>query len=125
MHTQNVNTAAQEPSERWGEGQATTSIEKCLILSTAHMTQEDSDRIYWLSRRSEKGDGAWMWIHDTGYGHLICLDMDGDRLRWLRNQGLSESLCYLLETVSRLSGTRMFHFDRDADIQPGFVTYDW
>jgi len=38
MHTQNVNTAAQEPSERWGAGQAATSIEKCLILSTAHMT---------------------------------------------------------------------------------------
>lgn len=89
------------------------------------MTEDDSGLFYWLARRSEEGDGAWMWIHDTGYGHLICLDTDGDRLRWLRDQGISESLCYLLETVSRLAGTRMFHFDRDADIQAGFVTYDW
>ena len=125
MNTQNVNTAAQEPSERWGEGQTATHIEKCLILSTAHMVQEDSELFYWLARRSEKADGAWTWIHDTGYGHLVRLDTDGNRLRWLREKGASESLCYLLETVSRLSGTRMFHFDRDADIQPGFVTHDW
>jgi hypothetical protein len=125
MNTQNVNTAALEPSERWGEEQAKTCIEKCLVLSTAHMTAKDNDLFYWLSRRTEKGDGAWMWIHDTGYGFLISLDADGDRLRWLHHWGISESLCYLLETVSGLSGTRMFHFDRDANIQPGFVTYDW
>jgi len=36
MNTQNVNTAAQEPSERWVEGQVASCIEKCLVLSTAH-----------------------------------------------------------------------------------------
>ena len=124
MNTQNVNTTAQEPLERWEEGQVASCIEKCLVLITAHLTQEESIQLYWLTRRCKRGDGAWMWIHDTGYGHLVCLDPDGDRLWWLREKGISESLCYLLETVSRLSGTRMFHFDRDTDIQPGFATHD-
>lgn len=68
MNTQNVNTAALEPSERWGEEQAKTCTEKCLVLSTAHMTAKDNDLFYWLSRRTEKGDGAWV---DSRYGLWI------------------------------------------------------
>ena len=70
MHTQNLNTAAQNPSERWCEGQAKAlhSVEKCLVLSTAHMTHADSTLLNVLSSPHQSVQGAFTWIHDTGCG---------------------------------------------------------
>lgn len=127
MHTQNPNTAAQNPSERWSEGQANAShsIEKCLVLNTAHMTHADSTFLSVLSSPHQSVQGAFTWIHDTGYGWLIRLNADGDRLAWLASHGASGDLCHLMGTVSQEAGIYLFHFDPDAPVQAGFVVHDW
>lgn len=127
MHTQNPNTAAQNPSERWCEGQANAShsIEKCLVLSTAHMTHADSTLLSVLSSPHQSVQGAFTWIHDTGCGWLIRLNVDGERLTWLASRGASGDLCHLMGTVSLEAGIYLFHFDPDAPGQPGFVMHDW
>lgn len=127
MHTQNVKTAAQNPSERWEEGQAQAAhcIEKCLVLSTAHLTCADSTLLAMLSAPHQSVQGAFTWIHDTGCGWLIRLNTDGERLDWLASRGASGDLCHLLGTVIRKTGICLFHFDQDAHAQPGFVTHDW
>ena len=127
MNTQNVNTAAQNPSERWEEGQAQAphSIEKCLVLSTAHLTFADSTLLGMLSTRHQSVQGAFTWIHDTGCGWLIRLNADGERLSWLASRGVSGDLCHLLGTVTRSAGIFLFHFDPDAPTQADFVTHDW
>lgn len=68
MHTQNVNTAAQNPSERWDEGQAraSRSIEKCLVISNAHLTYADSTLLTLLSAPHQSVQGVFTWVHDTG-----------------------------------------------------------
>lgn len=43
-----------------GKGLAVNNIEKCLVLSYAHLTQEDNDRFYWFSRHLGKWDGVWV-----------------------------------------------------------------
>lgn len=61
MRTQNANTAAQNPSERWDEGQARAShsIEKCLVLSNAHLTYADSTLFTMLSAPPQSVQGAF------------------------------------------------------------------
>ncbi|WP_217550172.1 DUF5983 family protein [Pantoea sp. GbtcB22] len=127
MNTQNVNTAAQNPSERWEEGkaQASQSIEKCLVLNNAHLTYADSALLTLLSTPHQSVQGAFTWIHDTGCGWLIRLNTDGERLVWLASRGASGDLCHLLGTVAREADICLFHFDQNAPVQQGFVTHDW
>ncbi|MGK3125889.1 DUF5983 family protein [Candidatus Pantoea formicae] len=127
MSTHNVNTAAQNPSERWCERDASAShsIEKCLVLSTAHLTYADSTLLNMLATPHQSVQGAYTWIHDTGCGWLLRLSVDGERLDWLNSRGASAALCHLLVTVTREAGIFLIHFDPDAPVQPGFEVHDW
>ena len=127
MSTHNVNTAAPNPSERWSERHASAShsIEKCLVLSTAHLTCADSALLNMLSTPHQSVQGAFTWIHDTGCGWLIRLNADGERLTWLTSRGASAGLCHLLGSVTRDAGIFLIHFDPDASAQPGFEVHDW
>lgn len=92
-----------------------------VVCSTAHMTEEDTQVLEFISRR----EIAFPWVHDTVMGYIIYTGGFRFPLLEMKRRGLSESFRRFVYHVQRRYRTHYIHFDRDADILEGETTFDW
>lgn len=98
---------------------------RCVVISNAHMTQNDSEILDSLSPRLSGEEGAYHWIHPTRFGFLIRLYASTDAVEELKREGLSDDFCHVVTFLSEKCHNSMIHFDADADILEGFSVHNW
>jgi len=92
--------------------------------STAHITDEDNQLLHALSQQSQAyGDAKW--VHYTGSGYLIRLDVWAFPVLHLKRRGLSKACRRLIAVLMRRYAISAIHLDTFGDIIPGFATFDW
>lgn len=91
-----------------------------ICCSTAHITLEDNQL---LAEANTAGNADW--IHDTGYGWLLRLNARCHPSLRLKALGFSEACRRLVIVLMKRYGIDILHLDRDGDVLPGFVTFDW
>jgi hypothetical protein len=97
-------------------------IRRIVDLSTAHITQQDSELLTKLSVDSAA-------IHDTGYGFIVWVPSHSDHLEdrvktSVEIEGLSESYCEALRLAFR-NDCQFVCFDCDADTVEELEIHDW
>lgn len=105
-------------------------LTKCITVSTAHMTQSDSELLETLCRpyRDRNDDLKWIdesWVFETEYGFILQLTQRETRLETLRDYGGSTALCCLLEAITKDTGISFVLFDRDERVINNIQTFDW
>ncbi len=92
--------------------------------STAHITDQDNERLYQLSHdMAEYGDAEW--IHFTGTGYLLRLSAWRHPVLKLRRSGLSKYCRKLIVALSAQYGITVIHLDAAGEVLPGLDTFDW
>ncbi|MCP8721319.1 DUF5983 family protein [Escherichia coli] len=91
-----------------------------ICCSTAHITLEDNQL---LAEANTAGNADW--IHDTGYGWLLRLNARCHPSLRLKALGFSGACRRLVIVLMKRYGIDILHLDRDGDVLPGFVTFDW
>lgn len=117
-----MNAAAQSASR-------VESIEegRFIVVSTAHITQEDSELLKTLAAGVEPTP---LMMSDTRYGFVVSLVPGSDRnsartlVAWFRTQGLSESFVTLWKGM-RARGYGLLQLDADATTLVGYDTFSW
>jgi len=109
--------------------------ETMLTLSTAHMTKEDDRLLRDMAEAHREDPGSTdLWVSDTGYGYLICVNMGADygeipgladdQDRNIVNADLSDGILGAVR-FARHHEARWLRFDRDGDIVNELPTWDW
>lgn len=92
--------------------------------STAHITNEDNDRLWRASHCYEEFDTG-EWIHYTGTGYLIRLSAWTHSLLKLKQLGLSKPARRLIAALQRRYGITQIHLDALGEVLPGFPLFEW
>ncbi|HDG7748666.1 TPA: hypothetical protein PCJ16_003732 [Klebsiella quasipneumoniae] len=105
-----------------------TESYKTAVISTAHVTQADSEILPKISF-DPITDRGHNWIHGTEYGWIVRAGLRaGLRAEsWkesLREEGISWSTIENIEKVLS-AGFEVVHFDRDADTIDGLKSWEW
>lgn len=105
----------------------TIKINECYntaVISTAHITQEDTELLTNASYNPETDTGR-NWIHANEYGYIIRANCENPGWKQLlREEGISWPTIENIEKVLK-AGFQCIHFDRDADIVDGLLSWDW
>lgn len=92
--------------------------------STAHITDQDNERLYQLSHdMTAYGDAEW--IHFTGTGYLLRLSAWRHPLLRLKKLRLSKSCRRLISTMTRQYAITAIHLDASGELLPDFDVFDW
>ncbi|MCC3742554.1 DUF5983 family protein [Rouxiella badensis] len=101
-----------------------------ITLSTAHMTQADSELLAHLSlsQRASLNAAQWgeeEWVIDREYGFIVQLTQREKRLETLLKAGISAALYHVLDTVTKDTGIAFVSFDCDERILTTLPVFDW
>lgn len=97
---------------------------KTAVISTAHVTQADSELLPQISF-DPITDRGLNWIHGTEYGWIVRPDINhGHWKESLRGEGLTWPTIENIEKVLN-AGFSVVHFDRDADTVDGLQVWEW
>ncbi|HHQ6539175.1 TPA: DUF5983 family protein [Serratia fonticola] len=95
-----------------------------LQCSTAHITEDDNQRLYQLSHcQDDFSDGEW--LHFSGTGYLLRLDAWTHPVLQLKRLGLSRHCRRLVITLQKRHQLTYLHIDALGEVLPGFATFDW
>ena len=101
-----------------------TESYKVAVISTAHVTQADSEILPQISF-DPITDRGYNWIHGTEYGWIIRAGLRAESWKEsLREEGISWSTIENIEKVLS-AGFEVVHFDRDADTIDGLKSWEW
>ena len=101
-----------------------TESYKVAVISTAHVTQADSEILPQISF-DPITDRGHNWIHGTEYGWIVRAGMRGnDWKEELREYGISEETISNIQTIVD-AGFDAVHFDCDAELVDGLPAWDW
>jgi len=95
-------------------------IEKVLVLSTGHVTLEDSHRL-------DLKDRANVIVHDYEHGWYIWVGSDepfSDQLLRARAEGYSAAFCNLM-TLAHSLGCSYLKLDCDGPLREDLPKFDW
>jgi len=107
-HTAQINTDS--------KGIAPTEDYKVVVLSTAHLTEEDRDAL-----AEAVADGEQMVLQrETGFYLKLYPEDTPDNFR----HGHSDSIKNIIRWAHQ-AGYRMIEFDCDAAVMQGFPVFDW
>lgn len=95
-----------------------------LQCSTAHITEDDNQRLYQLSHcQDDFSDGEW--LHFSGTGYLLRLDAWTHPILRLKRLGLSKACRHLVVTLMKRHQLTYLHIDALGDVLPDFASFDW
>ncbi|WP_419236295.1 DUF5983 family protein [Serratia fonticola] len=95
-----------------------------LQCSTAHITEDDNQRLYQLSHcQDDFSDGEW--LHFSGTGYLLRLDAWSHPVLRLKRLGLSKACRRLVIILIKRHQLSYLHIDAQGDVLPDFTTFDW
>ncbi|WP_446909615.1 DUF5983 family protein [Klebsiella pneumoniae] len=101
-----------------------TESYKVAVVSTAHVTQADSEILPQISF-DPITDRGYNWIHGTEYGWIVRAGRAGSEWKArLRAEGITWPTIENIEKVID-AGFEVVHFDRDADTVDGLQTWEW
>lgn len=101
-----------------------TESYKVAVISTAHVTQADSEILPQISF-DPITDRGYNWIHGTEYGWIVRAGIAGGEWKArLRAEGITWPTIENIEKVID-AGFEVVHFDRDADTVDGLQTWEW
>jgi len=100
-------------------------IVRCLLLSASHMSFEDDATLTMLHGLEAPEEDDWLWLHETSGGFIFRLNACPDACGQLREHGVSEALCQLLETVAREYDVAHVQFQIGAAVLAGWPVYEW
>ncbi|EAO3264171.1 hypothetical protein E3I72_23325, partial [Salmonella enterica] len=90
-----------------------TEVYKTAVISTAHVTAADSERLP-IACFDPLTDRGLNWVHGTQYGWIVRAGMRGnDWKEELREYGISEETISNIQTIVD-AGFDAVHFDCDA-----------
>lgn len=89
-------------------------VHRYLDLSTAHLPEEESERILAAPVRVIAHEYGW-WVNVPGLGDYDDYDVAGEGF-----EGLDTVLRY-----ARYHDCTWVNFDRDGDVDPNLLTYEW
>lgn len=97
---------------------------KTAIISTAHVTPEDSERIP-VACFDPLTDRGLNWVHGTEYGWIVRAGHRAEAWKEeLKEYGISDETIENIEKVLD-TGFQVVHFDRDADTIDGLQVWEW
>ncbi|WP_404328063.1 hypothetical protein HBA17_28645 (plasmid) [Klebsiella pneumoniae] len=102
----------------------TTEAYKTAVISTAHVTAEDSEQlpIACFDPITYRGLN---WVHGTEYGWIVRAGMrDNSWADELRTFNISEAAIANIKMILD-AGYDVVHFDRDAELVDGMPARDW
>ncbi|EGK0163508.1 hypothetical protein IOJ68_001051 [Salmonella enterica] len=101
-----------------------TESYKTAVISTAHVTAADSERLP-IACFDPLSDRGLNWVHGTKYGWIVRAGMRGnDWKEELREYGISEETISNIQTIVD-AGFDAVHFDCDAELVDGLPGWDW
>ncbi|RRZ70212.1 MULTISPECIES: DUF5983 family protein [Klebsiella] len=101
-----------------------TESYKVAVISTAHVTQADSEILPQISF-DPITDRGYNWIHGTEYGWIVRAGLRAESWKEsLREEGISWPTIENIEKVLN-AGFEVVHFDRDADAIDGLYLWEW
>ena len=95
---------------------------KICSVSTAHITEEDNERLERASRR--QGAHGLIISYEKDNGFFVFIDQDEAMLAALRYHNYSEAFVRLYY-MAQAQGCEWMLLDGDGQIMPGLPTYDW
>ncbi|EFS1406477.1 hypothetical protein JGG35_20375 [Salmonella enterica subsp. enterica serovar Litchfield] len=101
-----------------------TESYKTAVISTAHVTQHDSECLPNICF-DPLTDRGLNWVHGTEYGWIVRAGMRGnDWKEELRDYGVTWQT---IENIQKIldAGFDAIHFDCDADIVDGLESWTW
>jgi hypothetical protein len=91
--------------------------------STAHITDQDNERLYQLSHdQTEYSDAEW--IDFTGTRYLLRLSAWQYPVLRLKRLSLSKACCRLFLALCHQYALTSIHFDAAGDVLPGIEHFD-
>lgn len=101
-----------------------TESYKTAVISTAHLTGEDSERMPVVSFNPITDRGL-NWVHGSKYGWIVRAGLRGNGWKEeLRAYNISEGMITNIQTVLD-AGFDSVHFDRDAELVDGLTSWEW
>ncbi|WP_118860497.1 hypothetical protein [Raoultella ornithinolytica] len=101
-----------------------TESYKTAVISTAHVTQPDSEILPQISF-DPLTDRGLNWVHGTEYGWIVRIPQIGSVWKEkLRDYGVTWATIENIEKVIE-AGFDAVHFDRDADTVEKLQSWEW
>ncbi|EBK5293136.1 hypothetical protein DOP04_20460 [Salmonella enterica] len=101
-----------------------TEVYKTAVISTAHVTAADSERLP-IACFDPLTDRGLNWVHGTQYGWIVRAGMRGsDWKEELSEYGISKETILNIQTILD-AGYDSVHFDSDAGLVDGIPAWDW
>lgn len=101
-----------------------TEAYKTAVISTAHVTAEDSEQLP-IACFDPIPDRGLNWVHGTEYGWIVRAGMrDNSWADELRTFNISEAAIANIKMILD-AGYDVVHFDRDAELVDGMPAWDW
>jgi len=101
----------------------TVQIDKTLVLSTAHFTDDDNSILARFARaHTDSPDSSAHFVIDFGYGYIVWVNSDGDFSEYAGK--LSPAFICALRFAHKQK-VEWVRFDRDANTVEGLPTFDW
>ncbi|HCK7354212.1 TPA: hypothetical protein N0X69_004372 [Klebsiella pneumoniae] len=101
-----------------------TEAYKTAVISTAHVTAEDSEQLA-IACFDPITDRGLNLVHGTEYGWIVRAGMrDNSWADELRTFNISEAAIANIKMILD-AGYDVVHFDRDAELVDGMPAWDW
>ncbi|HFL2289692.1 TPA: hypothetical protein ACGWUP_004041 [Salmonella enterica] len=101
-----------------------TESYKTAVISTAHVTAADSERLP-ITCFDPLTDRGLNWLHGTQYGWIVRAGMRGnDWKEELRDYGISQEAISNIQAILD-AGYDSVQFDCDAELVDGMPAWDW
>ena len=96
-------------------------IEKYLVVSTGHITEEDMDR---LDEEADDGSGESLVVLVYDEGVIVFVGTKEDMAKRAENRGFGEGLQKML-SLARKNDCQHLRLDSDGPTLEGYEVYDW
>ena len=101
-----------------------TEVYKTAVISTAHVTAADSERLP-IACFDPLTDRGLNWVHGTQYGWIVRAGMRGsDWKEELSEYGISKEAISNIQAILD-AGFDAVQFDCDAELVEGLPDWDW
>jgi len=99
------------------------SIDKTLVLSTAHFTDDDNIRLCQFAKEhAEAPDTSTHFVANLGYGYLVWVNTDGDFSEYAED--MSEAFIGTLKYAQK-HDVQWLRFDRDEPEIEDLPIFAW
>ncbi|WP_275183459.1 hypothetical protein [Citrobacter freundii] len=101
-----------------------TEVYKTAVISTAHITAADSERLP-IACFDPLTDRGLNWVHGTQYGWIVRAGMRGsDWKEELSEYGISKEAISNIQAILD-AGFDAVQFDSNAELVDGLPAWDW